>query len=238
MKKYFLILLLLPVCAMLRAQQTISDPLVQKRDVGAFHAIEVSTGIELFLTAGTSEEVAVSAATEEFRDRIVSKVENGTLKLYYDNKLLKVNRKKENKNLKAYVSYKMLDQLSANTGAIVKIQGVFKGTDVHVKVNTGAQLKGEVAISSLEVKLNTGSQVILSGSSDKLEVEGDTGSKFNGEGMRTSACNVNVSTGANVTVNAEKEIQAKAHTGGNIRYKGDAVVKEIKTGTGGSVKRI
>lgn len=239
MKKLCISLLFLTgLSAFVRAQQTINDPNAIKKEISSFHGIDVATGIELFLSQGTTEEVAVSAVNTEYRDRIVVEVVNGILKIHYDSKLKAINKKKESKNLKAYVSYKQLDELHANTGALVKIQGVLKTAVLDVKVNTGAQVNGEVDIKSLTVKQNTGSQVNLSGKAEKLEVHGDTGSKFKGEEMNTQTCDITVSTGANATISAEKELVVKANTGGIIKYKGNAVIREIRTSSGGTVKRI
>lgn len=239
MKKLYLsLLLLIGFTSFIGAQQTINDPNAVKVDVASFHGIEVATGIELFLNAGNVEEVAVSASRTEYRDRIVAKVENGILKIYYDSKLKSINKKKESKQLKAYVSYKQLDELQANTGALVKFQGVLKTVALDLRVNTGAQVTGEVDIKSLVVKQNTGSQVSLSGKAEQLKVDGDTGSKFKGEEMTTQSCDITVSTGANVTIDAEKEIMVKASTGGIVKYKGNAAVRTIKTSTGGAVKKI
>jgi hypothetical protein len=220
------------------AQKTINDVNAEKRSVGSFHGIEVATGIELVITEGTTEEVAVSASTIEFRDKIVTKVESGILKIYYDNKLGAVNKKKVSHDLKAYVSYKTLDALDATTGAEVEIDGILKSSSLDMKANTGAQIKGQVDISNLKVSQNTGSKVTLSGKAGKLEVDGDTGSKFFGEDMSTTDCSAKVSTGAQITVAAESGLNAKASTGGWIKYKGNAAVREIKTNTGGSVKKI
>lgn len=239
MKKFcFSLLFIFSVTAFINAQQTINDPNAVKVEVGSFHAIDVATGIQLFLVAGTTEEVAISASTTEFRDHIVAKVENGVLKLYYDSKLKAINKKKENKQLKAYVSCRQLNGLYASTGALVKIQGVFKMAELEMKVNTGAQVNGELETKLLTVKQSTGSQVNLTGKTDNLEVEGDTGSKFKGDELTAQTCNISVSTGANVSVDTEKEMTVKANTGGLVKYKGNASIREIKTSTGGAVKRI
>ncbi len=220
------------------AQTIINDLNAEKRTVSGYHGIDVATGIELTLTEGNAEEVAVSAATTEFRDKIVTKVENGILKIYYENKMGAVNKTKENKELKAYVSYKTLDLLHVTTGAKVKINGVLKSASLSMEVNTGALVNGEVDIASLKISQNTGSKINLSGKAGKLDIDGDTGSKFKGDDMATANCNVKVSTGAVVSVSAEKELQAKASTGGSIKYKGSPAVKEIKRSTGGSVNKI
>ncbi len=238
MQKLFLSFLVMLCSVAIMAQKTINDPNAEKRTAGSFHGIEVATGIELTLTQGNTEEVAVSAAKTEYRDRIITKVENGILKIHYDSKMGAVNKKKESKNLKAYVSFKTLDILNANTGADVNIVGSIKSATLDIKANTGALIDGDVEVTTLKVSQNTGSKINLSGRADKLTVDGDTGSKFKGEDMATSNCNVTVSTGAIVSVKAEKELQVKANTGGVVRYKGNASIKEIKTNTGGTVSKI
>jgi len=39
-------------------------------------------------------------------------------------------------------------------------------------------------------------------------------------------------------VNAEKELKVRANTGGSVKYRGNASIREIKTKTGGSVHKI
>ncbi|MDZ4792646.1 MAG: head GIN domain-containing protein [Bacteroidota bacterium] len=239
MKKLVLSFLLTALTgSALLAQKTIYDPNAEKRTVSGFHGIDVATGIQLTLTEGNTEDVAVSAATAEFRDKIVTKVVNGVLKIYFETKTGAVNKTKETKDMKAYVSYKKLDLLHVTTGAKVKIDGVLKSSSLDMEANTGAIVDGEVNIASLKISQNTGSKVSLSGKADKLDIEGDTGSKFKGEDMSASNCTVKVSTGAIISVKAEKELQVKASTGGSVKYKGDPTVKEIKKSTGGTVNKI
>ncbi len=238
MKKLFSLVLALGAGLFLFGQKTINDPNAEKRNVSGFHGIDVATGIELIITEGNTEEVAVSAANTEFRDKIVTKVENGILKIHYDSKLGSINKKRESKELKAYVSYKSLDLLHASTGAEVEINGTLRTGSLDLKANTGALVNGKVEVKSLKVSQSTGSKITLSGSADDLDVDGNTGSKFKGEDMNTSSCSVSVSTGANVSVMAEKELQVKANTGGIVKYKGNAAIREIKTNTGGSVSKI
>lgn len=219
-------------------QNVINDANAATRNVNGFHGIDVATGITLILTESTSEAVAVSASTTEFRDKIVTEVVNGVLKIYYEKKTDAINRKNESKGLKAYVSYKSLDQLSVTTGAQVKISGVLKASTLDLKANTGGDVNGEVNITTLKVDQNTGSKITLTGKVEKLEVEGDTGSKFLGEGLTTSSCDVKVSTGAGVYISVQKEMNVKANTGGYVKYKGEAGIRDIKTNTGGHVSRI
>jgi hypothetical protein len=239
MKKFFLfVLTLITSFSDLLAQKTISDPNAEKRNVTGFHAIHVSTGIKLILTEGSAEEVAVSASKTEYRDKIITEVKNGVLKIYYENKLGSINKRKEKKELKAYVSYRSLDNLNANTGAEVQIEGTLKSSSLKMVANTGAIINGAININDLTVDQNTGSIVTLTGETGKIEVDGDTGSKFKGIDLKTDNCSATVSTGAGVYITVAKELNAKADTGGYVKYKGDAGIRELKTHTGGSISKI
>lgn len=238
MKKYIVsIFLSVALVFTAFAQKTVKDDNAETRSVGNFHGIEVSTGIHLFLTSG-NEEVAVSASQSEYRDKIVTKVVDGILKIYYENKLGSINTKKEKKELKAYVSYKTLDQLDANTGAEVEINGVLTADVLKMKVNTGAIINAVVNVKELEVKQNTGSILTISGTAYTLNVDGDTGSMFKGTDLKTNTCNAKASTGAGVYITVEKEMSVKANTGGYIKYTGNAGIREITTNTGGIVSKI
>jgi Putative auto-transporter adhesin, head GIN domain len=239
MKKLCLSLLTIGIfsTAML-AQKTVNDANAEKRNISGFHGINVATGIKLMLTQGNTEEVAVSAATPEYREKIVTKVENGILKIYYENKIGAINTRKEKKDLRAYVSYKTLDHLSATTGAEVQIDGTLKSASLKLNVNTGATVKGKINIDDLDVDQNTGSEVTLAGDAGKVSVDGDTGAMFKGIDLKTDNCNVTANTGAGVYITVMKELNVKANTGGYVKYKGDAGIREIKTNTGGSVSKI
>ena len=238
MKKILLSLLLAAAVYNLSAQKTINDPNAEKRAVSSFHGIEVATGIKLIITEGSAEEVAVSASKSEYRDKVVTEVENGILKIHYENKMGAINKKDEDKNLKAYVSYKTLDKLGVTTGAEVEINAVLTSASLDLNVTTGGLVNGEINISSLTINQNTGSKITLSGKAEKLEVAGDTGSKFLGEDLKTANCSAKVSTGAKVNINVEKELVANASTGGIIKYKGDGGIRTVKTSTGGQVSKI
>lgn len=220
------------------AQNTINDPLVEKRTIGSFHGIDVATGIELVLTKGNTEEVAVSASEAEFRNKIVTEVVDGILMIHYETKTGAINKPKQSKDLKAWVSYTKLDYLKVTTGADVKFEDVLESDQLELNANTGGLVNGEVSIGKLKVDQNTGSVITLTGNVNHLEASGNTGSKFMGEQLITNTCKLLMSTGAGVYINVEKEMEVKANTGGYIKYKGNAGIRDIKTNTGGFVSKI
>jgi hypothetical protein len=238
MRRLLFISLLLGITLGGFAQTIVEDPNVEKREVGAFRGIHVATGIRLVLTKSDQPAVAVSAASAEFRDHIETKVKDGVLHIEYDNKLNAPNDKNVKKELKAWVSYTELEELRIHTGAEVRMEGILLAEKLKFEAHTGGAFEGEIAIEKMTVRQATGSQVRITGKVEKLEVEGHTGSMFHGKDLQAGECNATVNTGAGIFITVDNALYARAHTGGYVRYKGEAGTKDIRTHSGGRVRRI
>src|SRR6476469_9869183 len=83
--KYLLNLL---VCVALlttvNAQIVVNDANAQQRNVTGFSSIKVSGGIDIYLSQGASEGVAVSAREKKYADKIITEVRDGVLVIYYE----------------------------------------------------------------------------------------------------------------------------------------------------------
>jgi len=189
---------------------------VQKRSIGSFKAIDASSGIEVIITKGDKEELAVSVSRPEFFDEVRTTVQNGVLKITRSNDW-NFWREWKNWRIKVYVSYTQLEDLHASSGSTIK------GTDL--------------ALDKLSAKLNSGAIITLSGTVNSLNVDGDSGAQFHGYELSSTMCAAEASSGAGVQVNVSKEISAKANSGGFIRFKGEGLIRDVNVNSGGSVKR-
>ena len=198
------------------AQKVVYDDNVQKRNISSFHAIETSAGIEVIISKGEKEELAVSVGNREYIDEVITEVNNGVLKVTRKNDW-KFWNKWKNWKVKVYISYKNLDAVRASSG------GSIAGTDVKLE--------------KLAARLNSGGSINLSGSVASLDVDGSSGAMFHGYSLTTTNCKAEASSGAGVQVNVSKEISAKANSGGFVRFKGEAMIRDINVNSGGSVKR-
>lgn len=240
MKKIGLFSISILFSLILLAQKQVNDPLAQVRKVTGFHAIKVSTGIKLYLSQGSPEAVAVSASKEEYRDRIITKVENGVLKIYYEQETLKFWKNgggTKGKNPVAYVSIENIDGLDVNSGASVSVEGTIKGNTLNLDVSSGAVFKGDVNFSTLDVDQSSGSVVKISGTASTLKIDGSSGSQFNGYDLIVNNCDADVSSGAGAQITMNKEMSAEASSGGYVSYKGTGVIRNVKTSSGGSVSK-
>lgn len=238
MKKSVFFVAVMLLTTTLIAQKQIDDANAEVRTVGSFHGIKVSNGITVYLTQGNSEMVAVSANEVEVRNKIITRVENGILKIYYDEDDWKFWKNFSNKKSRAYVSVKEIDKIQATSGADVLMEGLLRAGSLRMDASSGASINGKVEASSLEVDQSSGSVITISGNiSGSLKVDGSSGSVFRGYDLTVENCDAETSSGAGVQVTVNKELNVQASSGGYIHYKGNALIRDVHTSSGGSVSR-
>ena len=235
MRKIFNFLLLIGMVTTAPAQKTINDANAEKRNVSGFHAIEVSGGIDLYLSQG-EEAVAVSASKTEYRNKIITEVKNGVLKIWFDWKS-DLRFDWGNRKMKAYVSFKDIDRLEGSGGSDISIDGSIKVTKLAMEVSGGSDFDGKVEAGELSIHASGGSDVIISGKATRLTIEASGGSDFKGYDLSSDICNVEASGGSDVHVTVNKELSANASGGSDVYYKGSGLIRDLKT-SGSSIKRV
>ena len=238
MNKLFLLLLAaLPV--VLSAQdKVINDPDAQARTVSAFHAIKVSTGIQLILKQGSDDAVAVSASDKEARDRIKTEVVNGVLKIYYEyNEHWWNGFNTGNKHLKAYVSFKNIDRLSGSSGSHIIVDGSITAGGLGIDLSSGAHFNGNIRAAGLSVGQSSGSHMTVSGQVQTLAVQTSSGAHFIGFDIAAGKCNAGASSGGRIEVTVNSELDAQASSGGHVEYKGNGVIRKMSTSSGGHISK-
>ncbi|MES1198219.1 MAG: head GIN domain-containing protein [Chitinophagaceae bacterium] len=237
MKKLFSIFLFIILVSSVFAQKTVNDPNVEKRNISGYHAIEVSGGIDLFLSQG-EEAVAVSASETKFRDRIKTEVKNGVLKIWYDYKSNINIDWNSNRKMKAYVSFKSLDNLEGSGGSDIMIEGSIKVSSLSLDISGGSDFDGKVEVSELKVNASGGSDVKISGSAKKLDIDASGGSDFKGYELAADVCNLQASGGSDVYVTVNKELSADTSGGSDVFYKGNGMIREMKSSGSSNIKKV
>ena len=238
MKKLIVCLfVLISIASKAQNDAVVNDANAQKRSLnGSFSTITVTDGIELYLTQGNEESIAVSASDTKYMERYRTEVSNGVLKIYYDNKGINWTGN-EKRNLKAYVSFKTLQKLNASGGAEVVMKSVLAADKMECTFTSGSRFTGELNINDLDVAENSGASINISGKAGKLKIEVSSGAIFKGYELSADYCEAKASSGASVRVNVNKELTVKANSGGGIHYKGEGVIKDMNVNSGGIVKK-
>lgn len=203
---------------------------------GSFTAIDVSGGIEIYLSQGSEESLAVSASDQKYMDRFKTEVVNGTLKIWFDNNNYHY-KSERGKKLKAYVSFRSISKLNVSSGAEATVYGSITSDELSLDVSSGASLHGGMNVKNMTADISSGASVKITGKSDKIKANLSSGAEFKGYDFAVDYCDAKASSGANMHITINKELSAKAGSGADIRYKGAGLIRDIKVSGGGAVKK-
>ncbi|MCW3120435.1 MAG: hypothetical protein JWM28_4517 [Chitinophagaceae bacterium] len=238
MKKIvFTLFALILICSAILAQQ-INDPNAEVREAKNFHAIKVSHAFDVYLTQSNEEGVAVSAADDEAKQHIKVEVDGGVLIISFDADKKFWKAWKGNKKLKAYISFKTIDKIVASGACDFNIMGTVKAENLVVDFSGASDLRGKIEIdNTLDVQLSGASDVELSGTASQLKAELSGACDFKGYELITDYCNISASGASGVKITVNKELSAKVSGASDINYKGDGLIRDLKSSGASSIKK-
>jgi hypothetical protein len=201
-----------------------------------FNEVGISSGIDLYLTQGSSESIKFvgdkglleSVTVEKDGSKIRIKYKDG---FHWSGLFSK-------QTLKAYVTYKNLYAVSASGGSDVFTQNTLKTDRLTLQASGGSDLKMDVACKDIEIHSSGGSDVDLKGSAGNMAVHTSGGSDINALNFRVDYAKVDASGGSDANVYVTKALEANATGGSDVHYKGDASYKKTSSSKSGSVTKI
>jgi hypothetical protein len=214
-------------------KQVISDANAQDRNLKGFHGVKVSHAIDVYISQGNEEGVAVSAKTIEYRDKIKTEVVDGILRISYDERSWKGG----NRQLKAYVSIKNVDLISASGACDVIATGTLKAKELKLDLSGASDFKGAIEAEFINADISGASDLSVSGRVDGLKIEASGASSFKGYDLQSEKCEVRATGASDVNITVNKELNAQASGASGINYKGAGVIRDIKTSGASNVSR-
>jgi hypothetical protein len=204
----------------------------ETRNVSNFKGVDVSAGIDLYITMGETESVKI-VADDDIIDRIITEVKDGVLHIYVkQNNWFNWSGKETRK---AYVTVKELNRIEASSGADVISENTLKGEGLKISVSSGANVNVDVYYKNLDVNASSGSDAKIRGKVKNLTADSSSGSDINAGELESVFCKASASSGSDVTVNVSDELQANASSGADVKYYGNPSVKDINESSGGNV---
>jgi len=227
----------------------------ENRSVGEFSGISVSTGVNLVFKQETPASVKVIADADKLQ-YIITKVEDGVLKVYIDNKGVK-NLKF--KNISVNVSAPRLNSIKtssganftglntieeenlsidASSGSIIRGRFNISGT-ARAEISSGSDIKGDIQAGTLIVKGSSGSSSSFTGEAVLATLDINSGASCRAEKLRVSDAEAEATSGASLTVFSTRSLKVKASSGGSVKYKGNPkITSDISKMSGGSLNQI
>ncbi|WP_397446318.1 head GIN domain-containing protein [Polaribacter sp. R77954] len=193
-----------------------------------FSKIKVSTGLDLYITQGSTSKIIVEA-DENLQEIIKTEINDGVLKIYSEKNIWRA------KSRKVYVTLETLEAVTATSGSDVYTKEIIKVNDIDLKATSGADIRITLDANAVTSSATSGSDIEISGITNNHVSSATSGASIDAYELRSKNVTVNVSSGADINVYASESISAKASSGGDIDFKGSPKQVNKKSSSGGSI---
>jgi len=231
MKKISLLLILLATSVLANAQ---------KKDLEPFTAIKVFGGFQIELIPSDKEAIEMEAFNIDKEDLHVE-VHRGLLELKIKNRhyLTDWDSDKFRKSLriKTKIYYKVLDEIDASAGAIVRCGETLSNKKMVIMSAMGAEVTVMTVSEILYAKVSMGGIAYLNGRTDFLEVKASMGGELKANHLESKTAIVKASMGSMVDIYASEEIDIDAGMGAEVRYSGEPTVRHTSTRMGADIRK-
>ena len=234
----------------------IYDENVQVRKLPNFTSIRVSNAIELYISQSDKTEVAVSAKSDEYRNRIITEVSGGTLIIRMENNYSRWWKwGNEDYRIKAYVSVKDLYAINASGATNIRIVNGLSSEKLKINLEGASDLKGDIKAGTLLADLSGASSFKgtvqanafsmkgsgacafeVSGSGDDLILDVSGASSVKMYDYLVKGASVDASGASSVKINVSGILKLHATGASSIDYKGAAAIKDMQSSGASSVR--
>lgn len=200
------------------------------RPVSDFDQIEVSRGMNVYVTQGSPAKLVV-VADNNLHEIIETRVEGHTLKIFATENIRWAREKK------VLVTVEKLTGLETSSGANAWSQNQITTESLDVSSSSGSNLTMDVNAKYLKAGCSSGANINLSGMAKEAELKASSGANLIGNDLKTDECKMKASSGANVSAIVNERLEAHASSGGNVVYSGEPKTTEVNTSSGGNIRK-
>lgn len=202
----------------------------ENRNVSGFSGISSSGSYNVTITMGSTESLRLEGNAEQIAE-IETVVEDGILKIRNKKRTGSWNNNWTGK-VNIYVNAKSLKSINLSGSGNIDVKGVVKSTDVSTTLSGSGGIALTVDATNYSATISGSGEIKARGKADNAKINVNGSGDFDGDGLRTNVTSAKVSGSGDITVTADKALDAAMSGSGNIRYNGAASVKSTKSGSG------
>ena len=130
-----------------------------------------------------------------------------------------------------------VDFFDADASSAAKISGTVKSNDCYVDASSAADIDLTILTVQCDSNASSAAKITLNGETASFEGDASSAAKIIAKGLAVAVADASASSGAKISVNALKKLEAKASSGGVVTYvHNNDLEKHISQSSGGRVK--
>jgi hypothetical protein len=200
------------------------------RSVGPFSGIKAAEAIDVYLKKGDKESVKVEVTGTSIKN-VLTEVSGSYLKIHME------DGRYRSRNVKVYVTYVSLNKIHASSAANVFSEGTIRSNSLDISASSAASVEISIMSESASIDVSSAGDVVLEGKAKNIEVEVSSAGEVDAYELESESARASVSSGGSAKISVSKELDARASSGGSIRYRGTPAKTNTNSSSGGSVKK-
>jgi len=200
----------------------------EARNVGEFHGVSVTSGMNVHFIQGDQRKVVV-IADANLHNLIETKVEDGILEIRALANIWKAAEKK------VIVTVPEISEISGTAGSNIYTDNQLKAGKIKIKGSAGSNLHINIDGQNVEISASSGSNIYMEGAIRNLMIKTSSGANIKAGEVKTSKCDARASSGGNLWISVRNALTADASSGGNIFYSGIPDTINSSSSSGGNI---
>jgi len=202
----------------------------QTRDISNFNSLKVGSGIDVFLTQGDNRTLEVEA-DENLQDWIKTEVSGNELHIFTEKSIRFAKTKK------VYVTCKTLERIEISSAGDVTGVTPFTADKLDIDMSSAGDLKFEVEADEIKISISSAGNANLKGKTNILKADLSSAGDLNAYDLEAKSGDVSVSSAGSARVFVTEEATFQSSSAGDISYRGEPRIREIRTSSAGSVNK-
>lgn len=206
----------------------------QERKIAEVNAIEVSAGINVYLTKGKSDRVRIESNIDDF-NKISIKQSGKTLTVGY-NTLSNVKLKNKDIETNIYLSVDELSSVTASSASKVVSSNQFKSDSFKAKASSSATININIEAKSIDADASSSADINLNFKAQDVLLSASSSADINAKGSCTTL-NGSASSSADLNINTNAQnVSLSASSSADIKAEGKCTEVSIKGSSAAEVK--
>ncbi len=200
------------------------------RPVGPFSGIKSAEAVDVYLKKGDKESVRVEVTGASLSD-VITEVSGSYLKVH----MASGNHRRV--DVKVYVTYVALDKIAASSASNVFSEGAIKASNIDISVSSAASVEVNLEAKEVTAEVSSAGDIVLEGRAGALVADASSAGDIDAYRLESESVRARANSAGSVKVTATKALDARASSGGDVRYRGNPMKTNTDSSSGGTVKK-
>jgi len=201
-----------------------------ERQVSGFSGITISGRHNVYITMGNTESLRLEGDATAINE-IETKVEDGVLKIR-NKKQMNTRSWNNTGKVNIYIQAKSLNNLVLSGSGNVEVNGKVKSANLSNTISGSGSIAVNMDVENYNAVISGSGEISAKGYAKNSKITIAGSGDFDGRNLKTSNSSAKVSGSGDISIIADKQLDAVVSGSGDIRYSGNAAVNSTKSGSG------